>query len=45
MWQYKYTGKPVTFTVKLPDYNIAQSVTMKSNRFLVVDFIAPLISD
>jgi len=29
MWQYKYTGKPATFNVKLPDYRLTQSVTLK----------------
>ncbi len=38
MWQYKYTGKPATFTVKLPDYNLAKTVTLKSNGFVLVDF-------
>jgi hypothetical protein len=41
MWQYKYTGKPATFTVMLPDYNQSQTVTLKSNGFLVVSFIVP----
>ncbi len=45
MWQYKYTGRPATFTVKLPDHDIAQCVTMKSNRFLVVDFAVPPVLD
>src|SRR5262249_11500814 len=41
MWQYKYTGKAASFTVKLPNYNQAQSVTLKSNGFLVVGFGVP----
>ncbi len=41
MWQYKYTGKPTMFTVKLPTYNKSQSVTLKSNGFLVVNFTVP----
>jgi hypothetical protein len=41
MWQYKYTGKPAMFTVKLPDYDKSQSVTLKSNGFLVVNFTLP----
>ena len=41
MWGYKYTGKPATFTVKLPDYNLSQTVTLKSNGYLVVDFVVP----
>lgn len=40
-WQYKYTGKPTTFTVKVPDYNLQQSVTLKSNGFIVVNFSVP----
>ena len=38
MWQYKYTGNAATFTVKLPIYNQAQAVTLKSNGFLMVNF-------
>ena len=41
MWQYKYTGKAATFTVKLPKYNLLQPVTLKSNGFLVVNFTVP----
>ena len=41
MWQYKYTGKAATFTVKLPTYNLSQTVMLKSNGFLVVSFTAP----
>jgi hypothetical protein len=46
MWAYKYTGKPATFTVKLPNYPAAQpsqsqTVTLKSNGFLVVNFTVP----
>jgi hypothetical protein len=40
-WQYKYTGKAATFTVKLPAYNLSQTVTLKSNGFLVVNFAVP----
>lgn len=36
MWQYKYTGKAATFVVKTGTQS--QSVTMKSNGFLVVNF-------
>jgi hypothetical protein len=42
MWAYKYTGKASTFTVKLPAYGLSQSVTMKSNAFLIVDFTVPV---
>jgi len=38
MWQYKYTGKATTFTVKLPSYNQSKSVTLKSNGFVIVTF-------
>ena len=41
MWQYKWTGKAATFTVKLPAYNWAQSVTLKSNGFVTVNFTLP----
>jgi hypothetical protein len=41
MWSYKYTGKPVTFTVKVPAFGLAQSATLKSNGFLVFTFITP----
>jgi hypothetical protein len=41
MWQYKYTGRADTFTVKLPAFNKAQTVTLKSNGFLVVNFTVP----
>ena len=41
MWQYKYTGKAATFTVNVPAYNLSQTVTLKSNGFLVVNFTVP----
>ncbi|MBI3933272.1 MAG: hypothetical protein HY316_01185 [Acidobacteria bacterium] len=41
MWAYKYTGKAATFTVKLPVYNLSQTVTLKSNGYLVVNFVVP----
>ena len=41
MWQYKYTGKAATFTVRLPDYGLAKTVTLKSNGFVTVDFTVP----
>ena len=40
-WAYKYTGKAATFTVKLAAYGASQSVTLKSNGFLVVSFTVP----
>jgi hypothetical protein len=43
MWLYKYTGKPTTFTVSLPGYPTVapQTVTMKSNKFIIVNFTVP----
>jgi hypothetical protein len=41
MWQYKHTGKPTTFVVKLPGFKLSQSVAMKSNGFVLVDFTVP----
>jgi hypothetical protein len=38
MWSYKYTGKPTTFTVKLPAYGKSLSMTLKSNGYLQMDF-------
>jgi hypothetical protein len=41
MWQFKYTGKATTFTVKLPAYGLAQVVTLKSNGFVTASFNVP----
>lgn len=41
MWSYKWTGKAATFTVKMPAYNLSQSVTLKANGYLQVDFEVP----
>ena len=41
MYQYKYTGKRLTYTVKLPDYGLATQVTLKSNGFAIVNFEVP----
>lgn len=41
MWLYKHTGKAATFTVKLPDYGLQQTVTVKSNQFVVTSFTLP----
>jgi len=38
MYNYKYTGKPATFKVELPDHGLEQSVTVKANSFAVVNF-------
>jgi hypothetical protein len=41
MWLYKHTGKAATYTVKLPYPGQQQSVTLKSNQFVVVSFNLP----
>jgi hypothetical protein len=41
MWQFKYTGKAATFTVRLPAYGLSQSVTLKSNGFVTALFSVP----
>jgi hypothetical protein len=42
VWTYKYTGKATTFTLKLrAPYNLSQSVTIKSNGFVIVNFTVP----
>jgi hypothetical protein len=41
MYNYKWTGKAATFTVKLPDYKQSKSVTLKANGFVVVNFVIP----
>jgi len=38
MYNYKHTGKAATYTIKLPDYNLQQSVTLKANSFAVANF-------
>jgi hypothetical protein len=40
-WTFKYTGKAATFVVKLPAYTLQQSVTLKSNGYVVVNFTVP----
>jgi hypothetical protein len=40
-WTYKYTGKPATFWVNLPGYALQQSVTLKSNAYVIVNFMVP----
>jgi hypothetical protein len=40
-YNYKYTGKAATFTIKLPEYNLKTSVTIKSNSMTVTNFIVP----
>jgi hypothetical protein len=41
MWQFKYTGKASTFTVKPPAHGLAQVVTLKSNGFVTASFNVP----
>jgi hypothetical protein len=41
LFTYKYTRKAALFTVKLPDYGLQQTVTLKSNSFAVVNFELP----
>ena len=36
---YNHAGKPARFTVKLPTYNVEQTVTVKSGGFVRVDFL------
>jgi hypothetical protein len=38
LYDYKYTGKPATFTITLSAYDQSKAVTMKSNGFVVVNF-------
>ena len=41
LWEYKYTGKAATFTINLPIYSVSQTVTLKSNKFVVVIIPVP----
>jgi hypothetical protein len=38
MWLYKHTGKAATYTVKLPEFKMTQSLTVRANGFLIVRF-------
>jgi hypothetical protein len=40
-WTYKHTGKAAAFVVRLPAYNLQQTVTLKSNSYVIVNFTAP----
>lgn len=40
-YTYKYTGPSATFTVELPDYNLAKSVTVEADSLVQVDFQLP----
>jgi hypothetical protein len=41
MWQFKWTGKAANFIVKMPEYNLSQSVMLKANGYLFVSFNVP----
>ncbi len=41
MFAYKYTGKATTFTLRLPAYDLSQTIAIKSNGFVVVNFSIP----
>jgi hypothetical protein len=41
MWQYKNTGKASNYTVKLPSYNLSQTIPLKANGYVVVSFTVP----
>jgi hypothetical protein len=38
-YNYKYTGKAATFTIKLPAYSKSTSVTIKSNSMTLTNFV------
>ena len=37
-WVYEYSGKPVTYTVSIPQYNISTTLTLSSNALVLVYF-------
>ena len=41
MVSYKQTGKASTFTIKLPDYHLSKTVSLKANSFAQVNFNIP----
>ena len=41
LWAYKYTGKPTTFTVKLPEFGMQITFAFKSNGIVVANFYLP----
>jgi hypothetical protein len=41
LFEYKHKAKAATYTVKLPDYKLQQSATVKANGFAVVNFTIP----
>jgi len=42
MWTMKYSGKTVTYTVRLPAYNLSQTITMAAKYFVIVNFTVTL---
>jgi hypothetical protein len=41
MWSYKWTGKAVTFTVKVPSLGLVGTGTLKANGYVQLNFIQP----
>jgi hypothetical protein len=40
-WVYQYNGKPLTYTVSVPQYNLSATITLGSNSLVTVDFQLP----
>lgn len=40
-YPFKYTGRPTSFTIRLPAFGLSQVVTMKSNAFVTANFVTP----
>ena len=40
VWQisYKHTGKAQDYVLRLPDFNLQQTITLKANGFVIVNF-------
>lgn len=38
MLSYKHTGKAAVYKVRLPDFAMEQSITLKANGFVIVNF-------
>jgi len=41
MWTFKFSGKTVTYTVKVPAFSLSQTITMTSKQFVLVNFWVP----
>jgi hypothetical protein len=41
MWSYKWTGKAVSFTVKVPALGLVGTGTLKANGYVQVNFVQP----